>query len=188
MLITDVSTMIKLILISFPDCIISYINFLWFWVPLGTIWVPSNVVIIIIFTIDVVFFLKNFTHFMYFLKTSSDTQWYPDGTPWYPKSQKVDIWDHTIWKRYQNQFYHSWNVCYELSVMLGFNVKTLIFEKLKIWSHISWRCTKIIKSRMNTAESAFESLVIILVYHTILVTIGVPCRSIHLIKMTPWKA
>ena len=32
--------MIKLILISFPDCMISYINFLWFWVPLGTIWVP----------------------------------------------------------------------------------------------------------------------------------------------------
>ena len=29
--------------------------------------------------------------------------WYPR---WYPKSQKVDIWNHTIWKRYQNQFYH----------------------------------------------------------------------------------
>ena len=99
----------------------------YYWVPS---WVPSNFVIIIIFTIDVVF-LKNFTHFMYFLKTSSDTQWYPDGTTWYPKSQKVDIWNHTIWKRYQNQFYHCWNVCYEHSVMLGFKVKTFIFWKVE---------------------------------------------------------
>ena len=78
------------------------------------------------------FFFKNTT---LIVKTSNDTQWYPE-------SQKHDIWNHTIWKEYQNQFYHCCNVCYELSVMVGFEVKTLIVENLKIWCQISWKCKK----------------------------------------------
>ena len=122
-----------------------------------------------------------------------DFKWYPMVPRWYPMVPNITkvgilVWNHKIWKWYKNQFYHCCKVCYELSIMLGFKVKTLIFEKLKIWSQISWKCKKFTKSRTNTAESAFESLDIILLHHPILGTIGVPCRSIHLIKVTPWKA
>ena len=122
--------MIKLILISFPDCMISYINFLWFWVPLGTIWVPLCITWSLqkVHKMGKIFQNTTLIVKMIAITTFDDPQ---DGSQWYPKSQKFHIWNHTIWKRYQNQFYHCWNVCYELSVMLGFKVKTLIFWKVE---------------------------------------------------------
>ena len=125
--ITNVTTMTKLILILFSDCMISYIRFLSFWVPLGTIWVPLCITWSLqkVHKMGKIFQKNNINR-----EDDCDNNiwWYPR---WYPKSQKVDIWNHTIWKRYQNQFYHCWNVCYKLSAMLGFKVKTLIFWKVE---------------------------------------------------------
>ena len=85
---------------------------------------------------------QSFSRLMLYFKTFcpfyvlfEDFKWYTMVPRWYPMVPKITkSWYmrsyKLIWKRYQNQFYHSWNVCYELSVMLGFNVKTLIFEKL----------------------------------------------------------